>query len=464
MSNLFNHSYPYLDEHELNLDWIIAKMKELIKDFDEFKVVNNITFSGAWDITKQYPAWTIVSDNNIGYVSIQPVPVGVVLTNGDYWVEVIDYTAQIAGLESRVIALENTVGDASSGLVKDMNDAQADIVNLNTRVSALEKKVHRKFAFITDSYGDSSVSDDNTNIIYHFMQMMGLTNNVDIAYTFQGGAGFVADGVRLFSNLLTNLYNTIQSSTVAFNADEVTDLIVVGGCNDSSTPFVNIVNAVSNFITAAKGYFPNAIIHIGEVGNLGFTRSNTRINIGKYVVPAYQTCTNSGAHYLTGVELVMRNGNYLMSDDVHPTGEGMKNIAGAIKQALITAYNITYEEASVNMNLTGNTIGTVNTPTITAMIRKKSDVTQIFLAGTIDVPGGSLAANTTYVLGTLETELVDGYGFTKGLGWIQDGFGNDYAAMFWIYQRMIQIRLPQAISPTFINLNNVILTVDSALV
>ena len=80
MDNYFGNQYPYTDFHELNLDWIIKRMRKLEIDMDEFKVVNNITFSGQWDITKQYPAWTIVNDNNIGYVSIKPVPVGVVLT------------------------------------------------------------------------------------------------------------------------------------------------------------------------------------------------------------------------------------------------------------------------------------------------------------------------------------------------------------------------------------------------
>lgn len=116
---MFNN-YPYTDTHELNLDWILKKMKELKIEFDEFKVINQISFSGAWDITKQYPAWTIVSDNNIGYVSIKPVPAGVLLTNGDYWREVIDYSAQIAGLQSRVVALEG-----------QMLTAQSDIAALN---------------------------------------------------------------------------------------------------------------------------------------------------------------------------------------------------------------------------------------------------------------------------------------------------------------------------------------------
>ena len=469
------NKYPYTDLHELNLDMILKRMKQLEIEFEEFEVVNKITFSGAWDITKQYPAWTIVSDNNVGYVSIQPVPAGVLLTNGDYWRAVIDYTAQIAGLQTRVVALENTVGDASSGLVKDVDDLQTtvgdastglvkDVNDLETAVNNLENKVYKKYAFITDSYGDPSVSDDNTSIITHFINMMGLTNNVDIAYTYQGGAGFVSDGVRLFSTLLTNLYNTIESSAVAFDADQVTDLIVVGGDNDSAFLFSPIYTAIETFVASAKTYFPNATIHIGEVGNVGLTRSTNHANIGLYTVPAYQACTNIGCHYLTGTELVMRNRSLLMSDDVHPTGAGMKQIAGAIKQALITAYDVTYEEESVNMNLTNNNIGSTSS-TITARIRRKKDITQLFIAGYVDVPGGTLAANTNLILGTIESNLIDGFGYSKGLGWVQNGLsGPDSASLFNIVNRQLVIRLPDTMSATAINMNNVVLTVDSALI
>lgn len=37
MVNWFNHMYPYTNVHELNLDWIINSMKDLIKDYGEFK-------------------------------------------------------------------------------------------------------------------------------------------------------------------------------------------------------------------------------------------------------------------------------------------------------------------------------------------------------------------------------------------------------------------------------------------
>ena len=101
MNNLFNHAYPYLDEHELNLDWLIAKMKELNIRMDEFEVINSITFSGSWDITKQYPAWTIVDDGGMGYVSIQPVPAGILIGNTNYWRLIADYSVIIADKEHR---------------------------------------------------------------------------------------------------------------------------------------------------------------------------------------------------------------------------------------------------------------------------------------------------------------------------------------------------------------------------
>lgn len=124
---MFFNTYPYTDGHELNLDWILAKIRELQKEMNDFEVINNITFSGEWDITDQYPAWTIVTDNNIGYVSIQPVPAGVMLNNADYWRVVIDYTAQIAGLQNRVVNLENEFNDLENGF----NDQKAYLLYAN---------------------------------------------------------------------------------------------------------------------------------------------------------------------------------------------------------------------------------------------------------------------------------------------------------------------------------------------
>ena len=240
MANLFNHAYPYLDEHELNLDWLIAKMKELNIAFEEFKVVNNITFSGQWDITKQYPAWTIVSDNNIGYVSLQPVPVGVPLTNGAYWVEVIDYTAQIAGLQNRVIALEG-----------DMVTAQGDITNLQTDVSRMTM-AGRTFLFVGDSYASQS----NTWVT-PCVNAAGIVNYNNLAVS--GSAFF--DGTFLS-----------QITGYTGDRDDVTDIVVGGGLNDAKFNSTNAdyntcKQAIIDFATYAKANYPNATLYLAFMGN-----------------------------------------------------------------------------------------------------------------------------------------------------------------------------------------------------
>lgn len=434
---MFFDKYPYSNFHELNLDWLINRMKELDIAFDEFKVVNHITFSGQWDITKQYPAWTIVSDNNIGYVSIQPVPVGVTLTDTNYWVEVIDYTAQIAGLQTRVVALENTVGDNSSGLVKDMNDAETDI-------DALEHVVYKKYAIIGDSYCDPTVSDDSTSIITHFIADMGLTENVDFASQYNGGWGFVSDGTKTFESLIPVLKTKIDSSLVAFDSSELTDLIVLGGDNDAWHTRAQLDIAIESFINAAKLAFPNAQIHIGEVGNLADNPTSHQ-NIALYTIPAYQNCSKWGAHYLSGVEVVMMNQNYFMSDNIHPTGEGMKLLGGAVKQALFSKYDTCYTD-SQTVDVSTSSIGST-TSSLGVTIRKQGENLDLYLQGTVDNPGSSLSTWTTYTIGTIPSKLIQGSTvYSWGIGFIRTPGNVFVPVIVFLDNKLLKIITTSAVS------------------
>ena len=94
---LFDH-FPYTNVHELNLDWVLSMMKALEAEWDAFTAGNSLQFADPMlhDITKTYAKNTIVLDGNgNAYVSLQAVPVGVGLQNGDYWLMVFDYEAFI---------------------------------------------------------------------------------------------------------------------------------------------------------------------------------------------------------------------------------------------------------------------------------------------------------------------------------------------------------------------------------
>ena len=324
MANLFNHEYPYLDEHELNLDWLIAKMKELIKDFDEFKVVNNITFSGTWNITKQYPAWTIVSDNNIGYVSLQPVPVGIPLTNGAYWVEVIDYTAQIAGLENRVIALETTVGDASSGLVHDVDVLEDDVAAMQ----------YDDVLIVFDSYGTTygnPVGDLTT--IPGTMQTLTSRN---IRHFEVSGGGFVRDtgNGTFYSNLVTWISG--QS-----NLDHITEVIVAAGRNDWTATKADLKTAMIQFYDYCDLHLPNL-----KKKSFGYIANgdNTAVHGTKAEQLACymnfkEICDETAINWMPNIDCVLHEYSLLLSDGVHPSNVGKVKLAEALIQAIEGTYN-----------------------------------------------------------------------------------------------------------------------------
>ena len=85
---------PYTNFHDLNLTWILNELKTLEHTINEFVSINALKYADPiqWNIVTQYEKNTIVIDPLTGtaYISVQPVPSGVALTNTDYWTVVFD--------------------------------------------------------------------------------------------------------------------------------------------------------------------------------------------------------------------------------------------------------------------------------------------------------------------------------------------------------------------------------------
>ena len=90
---LFDH-FPYTNVHELNLDWILEQFLTLKTTIEQFVSINALKYADPiqWSIINQYEKNTIVIDpvSGVAYISVQPVPAGVALTNTDYWTVVFD--------------------------------------------------------------------------------------------------------------------------------------------------------------------------------------------------------------------------------------------------------------------------------------------------------------------------------------------------------------------------------------
>ncbi len=223
----FLAKYPYTDFHELNLDWIITEIAQLRVEFDDFAHVNSLKYAGEWDITKAYSAFSVVDEHGFGYMALKPVPPGTQITDAEYWLMVVDYSQILNGVESRMAALEAIVGDASSGLVKDVDDLQNTVGDAS---SGLVKDVND----LQNTVGDASsglVKDVNDLQNTVGDASSGLVKDVDDLQNTVGDAssGLVKDVDDLQSAMSTaqgdivTLNNKINAASTIY--DTLTDLI-----------------------------------------------------------------------------------------------------------------------------------------------------------------------------------------------------------------------------------------------
>ena len=341
---------------------------------------NSVDQTANWQINVEYEPLTFVTtQNNHLYLSKKTVPdnIGTPADNTEYWLDMGIFTnAQIAELADEVEALEQRVGANENlgtvdktTLVNAINEVLSDIGNINNlpypqadNVVATLNWIHdvieelrtytdtqiahvndRKYAIVTDSYG-GSFGGTITPFTLKFAQYMGLTAGTDYAYMHLDGAGFVSDG-RLFTTPLTQLANSMPGD---MTPEDITDLMILGGCNDALiTSGLGV--AIGTTVQTAKSLFPNAKIYIGCIG--GFNNLTGRRNILRNVLPYYASCGAQGAIFLPNLQYVMTHGDLYQTDGTHPNQAGMDYIANALMEAVNHGLTVCYQSV---INFTGD--------------------------------------------------------------------------------------------------------------
>lgn len=279
-----HNTYPYTDLHELNLDWILAKIKELSAEYAEFKAINTITFSGVWDVSKNYTKWTVVTNNNDGYLSIQPVPVGVDIYNEDYWIKIYQ------------------LPDTSK----------------------------RTFILIGDSFGYGVVGGgqpQTTGWMEGFRNAYGADRVIyqEHPESYVGVAGFCS--TLPFIDLLKSI-----EQDYSFVYEDITDIVVLGGSNDLGVhpTFSQLRTAVKEFVEYAHNRFPSARIAIGCLYRRILDATLDGINIG------YQSCEEFGAEYIHDTQALCCLPDYFSTDGTHLNAAGYAFYQQYINEAILT--------------------------------------------------------------------------------------------------------------------------------
>lgn len=170
---MFNTRWPYTDFHNLNLDWILETLKKQDAAIADFISLNSITYANPlqWDITRQYPKNQVVLDTNgDGYLSVQPVPVGVEIDNTDYWTKIGNFSELWS-----TVKLAITEADEGLKTTASADRASGDLVWLNNTLYVCTTAITRGTEYGTNNTAKTTIDARLANLA----QAVGtLQNNV----------------------------------------------------------------------------------------------------------------------------------------------------------------------------------------------------------------------------------------------------------------------------------------------
>ena len=310
------NKYPYTDFHEMNLDWVIRKIKELQNEMNEFEIINQIKPMGVWDITKAYPKYALVSYNGFGFISLKEVPIGIPIANPDYWLTAFEYDPLLHWLDTRIDNMEYT--DLLHGSIVCIGDSY----------------------LVGWSY-DGDVTPWGTILKEDLLQKSDMYN---FAY---GGTGFcntVDD--KNFTTLVED-----AAADVAVHNDEVSLVLFGGGWNDKGYTVAQLESGIQDAIDAVNSNFPNARIMFAFMA--WGTNANYHVYNRLYLPDRYsQALRGKDIIFFENCYKCLQLKSGLMdSDGSHPVEAGQKEIANAIYDFLLGGYsNSTIESRQASDN------------------------------------------------------------------------------------------------------------------
>ena len=229
------NQFPYSNIHELNLDWMLAEVKNLKKELSDFVDLNTLKWADPpeWDITSRYRENVMVVDDNIGYISAKPIPKGVPITDTTYWIPVLNIQPLFKQL------IDQVVGVSKKLVNKSLTDSNC--------------------VAIGDSYARGTGGVVGRGVFYYlapFFKTFTSRANGGAGYVTPGNTGSGDFNGKTFPQALSDLADSMRDVDRA----AVSYVICTGGLNDSGKSDTEIKNGVENFIAIAHTNFPNAAI------------------------------------------------------------------------------------------------------------------------------------------------------------------------------------------------------------
>ncbi len=209
---MFTDKWPYSNFHELNLDWILETLKKQDATIADFISLNSITYADPiqWDITRQYPKNCVVVDKNgDGYLSVQPVPVGVEIGNTEYWTKIGNFSELWSTVKLAITAADEGLKTTASA-----DRAAGDLVWLNNTLYVCTTAITRGTEYGTNNTAKTTIDARLANLANAVSTLQTTIANVntalgnkidkategDLAQTVSGNFGVHAKTFTVTSN------------------------------------------------------------------------------------------------------------------------------------------------------------------------------------------------------------------------------------------------------------------------
>lgn len=176
---MFDTRWPYTNFHELNLDWILETLKKQDAAIADFISLNSITYANPlqWDITRQYPKNQVVLDTNgDGYLSVQPVPVGVEIDNTDYWTKIGNFSELWSTVKLAITAADEGLKTTASA-----DRASGDLVWLNNTLYVCTTAITRGTEYGTTNTAKTTIDARLANLAQAVKTLQDNIENVNTA-------------------------------------------------------------------------------------------------------------------------------------------------------------------------------------------------------------------------------------------------------------------------------------------